>query len=53
MRSTTAYRFNSYGACSGVEIDEAAAIEARRKDVEEGFAKPIAGRSGLHATRSG
>jgi len=53
MRSTTAYRFNSNGACSRVEIDEAAAIEARRKDVEEGFAKPIARRSGLHATWSG
>ena len=50
---TAAQRFDSNCPGSGIEIDEVAAIEARRKDIEEGFAQAIAGRTGLHATRSG
>jgi hypothetical protein len=43
MRSTTAQRFNSYRASACIEIDEAAAIDAWRKDIEEGLAQAIAG----------
>jgi hypothetical protein len=50
---TSAYRFDSNCPGPGIEVDEAAAIEAGRKDIEEGFAQAIAGRTGLHATRGG
>ncbi len=51
MLSTPAQRFDSNCSGAGVEIDEAAAIDARRKDIEEGFAQAIAGRTSPHAAR--
>ena len=37
MLSPATQRFNSNCSGSGIKIDEAAALEARRKDIEEGF----------------
>src|SRR6266481_1858316 len=48
-----AQRFDPNGPGSGIQIAEAPPIEARRKDIEEGFAQAIAGRTGVHATWGG
>ncbi len=50
---TTTYCFDSNSPGTGIEIDEAATIEARRKDIEERFTQAIACGTGLYATRSG
>ena len=52
MRSTAAYRLDSNRSSAGVEIDEAATFEPRRKDIEECLAQAVAGGTGLHAARS-
>jgi hypothetical protein len=53
MLCPAAYCLDSNGTGPRIEIDEAAAIEARRKDIEEGFAQAIAGGTGLHTARGG
>jgi hypothetical protein len=50
---SAAQRFNSNCPSAGIEIDEAAALKPRRKDIEEGFTQTIACGTGLHATRGG
>lgn len=42
-----AERFDADCASTGIEVDKPATIEARRKNIEEGLAEPVAGRPGL------
>lgn len=44
---------DAYGAGAGVEVDEAAAGDARGDDVEEGFAEAVAGGAGFEAAWGG
>ena len=50
---TAAQRFDSNRPGAGIKIDEATAVKTWRKDIEEGFAQAIAGRTRPHATRGG
>jgi predicted ATP-grasp superfamily ATP-dependent carboligase len=46
-----AERLDSNSSSAGVEIDEATAIEPRRKNIEQSLTKPVAGGTGLHPAR--
>jgi Zn-dependent protease/predicted transcriptional regulator len=49
VRSAAAQRFYPNGSGTGIKIDETASLQLWRKDIEEGFAQPVAGGTGLHA----
>ena len=52
MRRTTAERLDPNRARACIQIDKAAALEPRRKNVEQRLAQPVARRPRLHPTRS-
>ncbi len=53
VRGSATERLNANRSGAGIEIDETATGDARRKDVEEGLAQPVAGGTSLHSVRSG
>ena len=48
-----AYCLDSDSPGARIEINEAAAVEARRKDIKQRFTQTIARGTGLHAARGG
>src|SRR5277367_4034572 len=52
MRCTPAQRLNPHSSGARVQIQKAAALHKRSKNIEQGLAQPVARRTSLHSARS-